>query len=215
MSLHGGIHACGTELFQTLGCCLEWQRGGATAGPQQGSRMPSSRMTWKSLGALPKTHLDDVLIVRLALHQGRNIQDEASYLNGDDLDGNGHSPACQDGSVDDLCVLQGDRGGRSSAACFSLGTCPSPTALAPGCCHSPDIHFLWGNGTCVQGPVSAQPRAPPQMIGYRSPSLLPRNILSPEPKLSSDISTFSWPVTVLWVGHQPSIPLCWLHPLPL
>lgn len=81
--------------------------------------------------ALPKTHLDDVLIVRLALHQGRNIKDKAGHLNGDDLDGNGHSPACQYGSVDDLCVLQGGRGGRSSAQCVSPETCLSPTAVTP------------------------------------------------------------------------------------
>lgn len=35
MSLKENIHVCGTELFVTLGCYLEWQRGGATASPQQ------------------------------------------------------------------------------------------------------------------------------------------------------------------------------------
>lgn len=131
--------------------------------------------------SLPKTHLDDVLIVRLALHQGRNIKDKARHLDGDDLDGNGHSPACQDGSVDDLGVLQGGRGRRSSAECVSPETCLSPTAATP--------QRSTSSGE-VQGSASAQSHAllrclSAQTDGCRSRPCFPgTSIPSPEPKLS-------------------------------
>lgn len=72
--------------------------------------------------------------------------------------------------------------------------------------------FLWGNGTCVQGPASAYPQAPPQMI---SPDgLLPEASLcmqGPSLPLSqssqSNISTSSGPRLSALGGSQTSTSL--------
>lgn len=197
----------------TLGYYLGRQRGGAAVGPQQDRGMHAlfqddlEELGGSALPPAQKTYLDDVLAVRLALHEVRNIQDNASHFNSNDFDRNGYSPPRQDGSVDDLCVLQGGRGGRRSASYVFLSRDTSPTALAPSCHHCSDTHLPLGNGTRGQGPASAHPQAPPQMI---SPDgLLPEASLcmqGPSIPLSqspqSDMSTSSWLVTALWVGHR-------------
>lgn len=165
--------------------------------------------------ALPKTHLDDVLIVRLALHQGRNIKDKARHLNGDDLDGNGHSPACQYGSVDDLCILQGGRGGRSSAECVSPETCLLPTAATPQTSTSSGEVAHERKGLPLPSPRLSSDDQPRRTAAEAVPAFWEHPFHPLSQSSQSDISTPSWLVTVLWVSHQPSIPLCWLPPLPL
>lgn len=165
--------------------------------------------------ALPKTHLDDVLIVRLALHQGRNIKDKARHLNGDDLDGNGHSSACQYGSVDDLCVLQGGRGGRSSAECVSPETCLLPTAATPQTSTSSGEVAHERKGLPLPSPRLSSDDQPRRTAAEAVPAFWQHPSRPLSQSSQSDISTPSWLVTVLWVSHQLSIPLCWLPPLPL
>lgn len=159
-----------------------------------------------------KTHLDDVLTVRLALHYVRNIQDNTSHLNSNDLDGNGYSPPGQDGSVDDLCVLQGGRGGRCSACCAFLSRDTSPTALVPGCHHCSDTHFPLGEmaHVCRGLPLPTLRhllRYPAQMDCYQKPHTLHAGTIpSPEPELSRVTSAHppDWLQHSEWVTDIPA-----------
>lgn len=141
----------GCEFPTGLGFCSALQLRASSQGPH-----------------LQEAHLDDVLIVRLAFHQGRHIKDEAGHFNGNDLDRDGHRPASQDGRVDDLCVLWG---GEEGGALLSRGACgplfsQDTAARAPGssCPHSSDVRPSRGD-TCTHGQrrESIQPPLPSQM----------------------------------------------------
>lgn len=57
-------------------------------------------------GTMGQEYLDDVLVGRLALHEGGDVSDHPAQLYGDDFDWDGDSPAGQHGRVDDLRVLE-------------------------------------------------------------------------------------------------------------
>lgn len=130
-------------------------------GPGRDTRglKPQERLnvcSFVGLSLTARTHLDDVFIVGLALHHGRDVHDDAAQLNGDDLDGDGHGAACQDGRVDDLRVLgtgrKGDRPvtGRLAVLHQTPGPDPawSPSYGSPGAELGCD---LWVDRCCRGG----------------------------------------------------------------
>lgn len=72
---------------------------------------PASRMFTFLPCVSPFTHLDDVLIAGLAFGHCWNIQDNSCHLYGDDLHRDGNCPSCEDGCIDDFCILKDDKGG--------------------------------------------------------------------------------------------------------
>lgn len=53
-----------------------------------------------------RKYLDDVLVGRLALHEGGDVGDHPTQFYGDHFDWDGDCPAGQHGCVDDLRVLE-------------------------------------------------------------------------------------------------------------
>lgn len=63
-------------------------------------------MCWQHVNRQRKVYLEDVFIGGLALNKSRDISDDTVHLYGNHFDRDGHSAPSQDGSVDDLSVLQ-------------------------------------------------------------------------------------------------------------
>lgn len=176
-----GLHCQGTIFYLwalsaaiTLSyCCCLWHQSNPwppvvtkgpvlhPIGPGRDTRglKPRERLSvcsFVGLSLTARTHLDDVFIVGLALHHGRDVHDDAAQLDGDDLDGDGHGAARQDGRVDDLRVLgtgrKGDRPvtGRLAVLHQTPGPDPawSPSYSSPGAELGWD---LWADRCCRGG----------------------------------------------------------------
>lgn len=200
LSLCGDTHTHGTE----LGCCLGWQRGGAAANPQQGRGMPSSRMTWKGLGALLSqrptlmmSSLSDWHSTRAETSRTRPDTSMAMTLTG--------MATVRPVSMAVLMISVSCREAGAGGALLHA-------FLQRHACHPllPRLRYPLPLGKCKGLPLSS-PRLssddqPRRMAAEAVPAFQEHPSLPLSQSSQSDINTPSWLVTVLWMVHQPSIP---------